>query len=209
MFDEDRSDIPPQAVRDRQTDAAYPRITEPGMHDAADAASRPEDDWTFGIVSSGAQRRGNTPETRLLAIFDVFDEWFRRDDHEARTFISVLLDMEPEHPSGHTSVVHLDRIRLFAENLARQAGLVDVEEFTLSWHILMTGAVLNAADGDAEAARRAREMASDLIARFSPDSLRARRASAAPDNDIEWEYEDTLSGRQPRVDSSLSFDDYH
>lgn len=236
MLGQERSDIPPQAVRERLADAAYPFADRPGIREAATeqgrraagapaeadvrvtapnhetpdtAAYHHDDDWTFGIVSSGAQRRGTTPESRLLAIFDVFDEWFRRDDHEARTFISVLLEMEPEHPSGRISIIHLDRIRLFVLNLARQAGLVDAEEFTLSWHILMKGAILNAAEGDAAAAYRAREMGRDLIARYSPDSLRARRAIPAPDDDIEWEYEDSLSGRRPFVDSSISFEDYH
>ncbi|WP_198410499.1 TetR family transcriptional regulator [Mycetocola zhujimingii] len=165
-------------------------------------------EWTFGIVTAGAQRRGTTPESRLLAIFDVFDEWFTRDDHEAQTFISVLLDMEPAHSSGRVSIIHLDRIRMFVLSLARQAGLVDVEEFTLSWHILMKGAILNAADGDTGAATRAREMGRDLIARFSPGSIRAERASGAYD-DIDWEVEDAVTARRPRVDSSMTFEDYH
>ncbi len=44
--------------------------------------------------------RGSTPEEQLLAIFDVFDEWFRREDFEACSFINVLLEMGPEHPAG-------------------------------------------------------------------------------------------------------------
>ena len=35
---------------------------------------------------------GLTPEERLLAIFDVFDDWFHRDDFEACSFINVLLE---------------------------------------------------------------------------------------------------------------------
>lgn len=240
MLGQDRSDIPPHAVRERLTDAAYPLFAGEGIHDAvteqsqraagvpatefdsevassvnpaeieaALAPEKPEREWTFGIVTSGAQRRGTTPESRLLAIFDVFDEWFQRDDHEAHTFISVILEMEPEHPSGRSSIVHLDRVRLFVLSLARQAELVDVEEFTQSWHILMQGAIVNAAEGDAGAARRAREMGRDLIARFSPEGLRAGRTKPGVDDDIEWEYEDAMAARRPFVDSSISFEDYH
>ena len=35
--------------------------------------------WTRGRVEAGALERGVTPEEQLLAIFDVFDEWFREE----------------------------------------------------------------------------------------------------------------------------------
>src|SRR2546423_14021311 len=38
--------------------------------------------WTKGWVEAEARRRAATPEGRLLAIFDLFDGWFRRDDFE-------------------------------------------------------------------------------------------------------------------------------
>ena len=56
--------------------------------------------WTVDLIVSEARRRGTTPEGRLLAIFDVFGDWFQRDDFEACTFINVLLEMGPEHPLG-------------------------------------------------------------------------------------------------------------
>ena len=48
--------------------------------------------WTHGWVEAEARRRGATPEERLLAIFDLFDEWFHRDDFEGCSFINVLLE---------------------------------------------------------------------------------------------------------------------
>ena len=63
-----------------------------------------EQRWTNGLVEAEAQRRGSDPEERLLAIFDVFDEWFHRDDFEACSFINVLLEMGPQHPAGDASV---------------------------------------------------------------------------------------------------------
>ena len=44
---------------------------------------RREQLWTYGWVEQEARLRGGTPEAALLAIFDLFDEWFRRDDFEA------------------------------------------------------------------------------------------------------------------------------
>src|SRR3954454_10188556 len=51
---------------------------------------RREQRWTFGAIEAEARRRGETPEERLLAIFDVFHEWFHRSDFEACSFVNVL-----------------------------------------------------------------------------------------------------------------------
>jgi AcrR family transcriptional regulator len=135
---------------------------------AAECLERREREWTFGIVEAGARARGNTPEERLLAIFDVFDEWFRRDDYEACTFINVLLEMGRQHPLGRASAEYLVHIRRIVGTLATEAGLRDPDELALSWHILMKGSIINAVEGDSKAALRAKEMARDLIERHRP-----------------------------------------
>ena len=122
-----------------------------------------EQRWTHGLVEAEAQRRGSDPEERLLAIFDVFDEWFRRDDFEACSFINVLLEMGSQHPAGDASVEYLDHIRSIIRRFADEAGLRDTESFARSWHILMKGAIVSAAEGDVEAAPRGKAMARLLI----------------------------------------------
>ena len=52
-----------------------------------------EELWTRGWVEAEARRRGETPEEQLLAIFDLFHEWFQKDDFEGCSFINVLLEM--------------------------------------------------------------------------------------------------------------------
>jgi AcrR family transcriptional regulator len=122
-----------------------------------------EQRWTHDLVEAEAQRRGSDPEERLLAIFDVFDEWFHRDDFEACSFINVLLEMGPQHPAGDASVEYLDHIRSIVRRFADEAGLCDTESFARSWHILMKGSIVSAAEGDVEAARRGKTMARLLI----------------------------------------------
>ena len=68
---------------------------------------RREQRWTFGSIEAEARRRGKTAEEQLLAIFDVFDEWFHRDDFEACSFVNVLFEMRPSHPLGQASIDHL------------------------------------------------------------------------------------------------------
>ncbi len=122
-----------------------------------------EERWTLGWVEAEARRRGSTPEEQLLAIFDAFDEWFQRDDFEACSFINVLLEMGSHHPTGMACVQHLENIRSVVAGLAGEAGLRDPESFARSWHILMKGSIVSAAEGDREAARRAQAMARLLI----------------------------------------------
>jgi AcrR family transcriptional regulator len=120
--------------------------------------------WTRGWVEAEAKRRATAPEEQLVAIFDLFDEWFHRDGFEACSFINVLLEMGPDHPAGKASVEHLANIRSIVRELAEEAGLRDPESFARSWHILMKGSIVSAAEGDADAARRAGSMARLLIA---------------------------------------------
>ena len=122
-----------------------------------------EQRWTHDFVEAGAQRGGSNPEERLLAMFDVFDEWFHLDDFEACSFINVLLEMGPQHPAGDASVEYLDHIRSIVRRFADEAGLCDTESFARSWHILMNGSIVSAAEGDVDAARRGKAMARLLI----------------------------------------------
>ena len=124
---------------------------------------RREQRWTLAWVEAEARRRGTTPEEQLLAIFELFDEWFHRDDFEACSFINVLLEMGPAHPAGQASLRHLASIRSVVARLADEAALRDPESFARSWQILIKGSIVSAAEGDAEAAKRARSMASLLI----------------------------------------------
>jgi len=132
--------------------------------------ARREVDWTFGIVEQGARSRSSDPEERLLAIFDVFDDWFQRDDFEACSFVNVLLEMGAEHPLGRASSAHLATIRDMVGRLAAEAGLDDPAEFARCWYILMKGCIVQAAEGDRGAARRARGLGVLLIAANRADS---------------------------------------
>ena len=124
---------------------------------------RREERWTLAWVEAEARRRGTTPEKQLLAIFELFDEWFQRDDFEACSFINVLLEMGPTHPAGQASVRHLANIRTVVGRLADEAELRDPGSFARSMHILMKGSIVSAAEGDARAAQRAQSMARLLL----------------------------------------------
>jgi AcrR family transcriptional regulator len=128
---------------------------------------RREQRWTREFVLAEARRRGSTPRDRLLAIFDVFDDWFQRDDFEGCSFINVLLEMgDRDSPLGQASAAHLEYIRSVVRRLAEEAGVQDSETFAHSWHILMKGSIVAAGEGDELAGKRARAMGEDLLDRY-------------------------------------------
>ena len=67
------------------------------------------------------------------------------------------------HALGRASAAHLENIRSVVRTLAEQAGLRDPTSFALSWHILMKGSIVQAGEGDHDAAKRAKSMGRLLI----------------------------------------------
>jgi AcrR family transcriptional regulator len=127
--------------------------------------ARREDLWTRAWLEGEVRSRAVLPEDQLLAIFEVFDGWFHRDDFEGCSFINTLLEVsEPGHPIREASVTHLSAIRAFIAELAQKSGIADPDGFARKWHILMKGSIVSAGEGDALAARRARDVGALLLA---------------------------------------------
>jgi AcrR family transcriptional regulator len=130
-----------------------------------------EERWTRGWLQAEVERRADIPAAKLLAIFDVFGEWFELPDFEGCSFINVMLELtDREDPGRVASVQHLSVIREFLAGLAVEAGVADPEAFAHQWHILMKGSIVAAAEGDARAASRAQELGALLLeARVDPN----------------------------------------
>jgi AcrR family transcriptional regulator len=122
--------------------------------------------WTEEWLRAEVERRADSPAGRMLAIFDVFGEWFGLDDFEGCSFINVLLEFDAvDHPIRLATVGYLSNIRSFVRGLAAEAGAGDPAALAHKWHILMKGSIVAAGEGDALAAGRAREMAELVLAR--------------------------------------------
>jgi AcrR family transcriptional regulator len=130
---------------------------------------RREERWTKDWLQREVEQRAVDPAERLLAIFDVFDDWFQVTDFEGCSFINVLLEIaEPAHALHLASRDYLARIRAFLGDLARDAGVADPDAFARQWHILMKGSIVAAGEGDREAARRAKELGTLLLQQKVP-----------------------------------------
>jgi AcrR family transcriptional regulator len=141
---------------------------------------RREELWTRDWLRAEVERRATEPGQKLLAIFDVFDEWFRRADFEGCSFINVLLEIaDPVNPLHRASASYLARIRSFVERLAAEAGVRDAGSFAGKWHILMKGSIVAAAEGDREAARRAQEVGALLLREATGPETKAASVAAS------------------------------
>ena len=122
--------------------------------------------WTLEWLHAEVTSRAEDGAGRMLAIFDVFDGWFRQPDFEGCSFINVLLEFgEREHPIRRATTEHLATIRGLVREFAEQAGLADPDAVARQWHILMKGSIVAAGEGDREAARRARALGELLLER--------------------------------------------
>jgi AcrR family transcriptional regulator len=122
--------------------------------------------WTMEWLHAEASSRADDGAGRMLAIFDVFDEWFRQPDFEGCSFINVLLEFdELGHPIRRATTGHLATIRGLVREFAEEAGVNDPEAVARQWHILMKGSIVTAGEGDREAARRTQALGRLLLER--------------------------------------------
>jgi AcrR family transcriptional regulator len=122
--------------------------------------------WTRGWLEHEVERRAPAGKGRLLAIFDAFDDWFRRDDYESCLFMNCLLEShDATSPIGAASVAGLADVRSLVRTTAQEAGVRDSDGVARQLQMLMNGSIVAATKGDPEAAQRAHNVASLLLER--------------------------------------------
>jgi AcrR family transcriptional regulator len=130
---------------------------------------RREQLWTRDWLQATIERGDAEPAQRLLAIFDTFDVWFHEPGFEGCSFINVMLEHpDPDHPVHRACAAHLAAIRRIVSELARRADIDDPAGFARDWHLLMKGSIVAAAEGDLDAAKRARRLGERLLAERAP-----------------------------------------
>lgn len=100
--------------------------------------------FTIGYLAAESQDRADNPEDQLLAIFDIFDEWFRDRDFRGCPYIRALLETGSDDPIGQASAGYLRETRDVVEHVAVAMDLVDPREFAESWMILLQGTIVAA-----------------------------------------------------------------
>jgi AcrR family transcriptional regulator len=103
--------------------------------------------WRVDWLEAEVERRAPPGKARLLAIFELFDEWFRRDDYEGCLFINTLLEVHDRGNPIHAAAAEKRaRIRELLRRWAEEAGIADTDTFAWEYQMLMNGAIVAAHD---------------------------------------------------------------
>jgi AcrR family transcriptional regulator len=130
---------------------------------------RREQLWGRDFLIAEVEAQAEDPAERLLAIFDVLGEWYARDDFEGCSFTKLLFTIDDRaHPVRRAAVQHIDNVRAWLRGLATDAGVEDPDAFSGQWYVLMTGSLVSASAGDAEAARHAADLGRLLLSAELP-----------------------------------------
>jgi AcrR family transcriptional regulator len=93
---------------------------------AAAVIERHEEVWTRDRLAREVEQQANSPTARLLAIFDVLDEWFRGEGYEGCLFInSVLETHDRASPVRAASVTAIEHVHALIERFAKDADVRD------------------------------------------------------------------------------------
>ena len=131
--------------------------------------------WTREWLEAEVKKRASDPKKRLLAIFDVFDGWFRKKTFEGCSFINVLLESNVDSPVRRAAAVHLSKIRAIVRGLAEDAKLREPEKFAQAWHMLMKGSIISACEGNRNAAREAKRAAQLVLDGWEQQNRRRQK----------------------------------
>ncbi|MHA7287758.1 TetR/AcrR family transcriptional regulator [Arthrobacter sp. MDT3-44] len=129
--------------------------------------------FTVGYLSAECERRADTPRGQLLAIFDIFDEWFHAPDFAGCPYIRALLETGPRHAIGAAALLYLDDIRSSVEKAATALGLTNPEDFSYCWLILMQGAIVSGVGIDPGSSSRIKKLGEHLIGLHTPADARS------------------------------------
>lgn len=120
--------------------------------------------WRAWFFTRLAETQG-TPRERLLALFDIMEEWFRREDYLGCALMNAAMESRNTDEKlasiirAHKSYV-LEQLRA----LVTAAGVDNVEVFTQQLDLLMDGAIVKAAIKKSPApALEARQIAEALL----------------------------------------------
>ncbi|POR45677.1 TetR family transcriptional regulator [Paraburkholderia eburnea] len=148
----------------------------------AAALTRRDERWMRWFID-GTLKRGRTPRTRLLAMFDVLHEWFASDGFHGCAFLNAAGETaSPDDPVREVARMHKARLLAFvaeqcdAWRLANGADRRVAMRLAHQWLILIDGAIgVALVSGDVDAAHDARAAGQLLLDALTPDCAQASR----------------------------------
>lgn len=134
------------------------------------AALRRRDERFRNWFMRTVEGRATAPRDRLLAIYDVLEEWFSSRDFNGCMFINASAEFaDPGDPIHATAAENKHLIRAYVRDLAADAGATDTDALAWNLILLVEGAIVMAhVAGSRDAASRARRAAEILVSAALP-----------------------------------------
>ena len=120
-------------------------------------------DWFMQTVG----RRAQAPRERLMAIFDVLEEWLSSREFSGCAFVNASAEYaDRDDPVHRAAAVHKRLMLGYFRDLAAAAGATDADALARQLMLLVEGAtVLVQVTGEADVAAEARRAAESLVGR--------------------------------------------
>ena len=130
------------------------------------AAMRRHDESFRNWFMRRVESLASAPRARLLAVFDVLEEWFAEDDFTGCMFINAAAEYGGHEDPIHAAAgEHKRLIGVYLADLARAANFEDAEGLARQLMLLMEGAITMAyVVGAEQAAGDAKAAAASLLA---------------------------------------------
>ncbi|MGI9303846.1 MAG: TetR/AcrR family transcriptional regulator [Gammaproteobacteria bacterium] len=129
------------------------------------AALRRYDEDARHRIMRSIERRARNPRERLLALFDVLDEWFTSDKFFGCMFINATAEFaQHDDPIHAVAEQHKRLLRNYLREQALAAGAQDPDNLVEQICLLMDGAIVTAQINGQSTAAQARSAAEVLLA---------------------------------------------
>ncbi len=129
------------------------------------AALRRRDERFRNWLVRSVEGSAKDPRQRLLAVFDVLEQWFLSDGFHGCMFINAAAEFgDLADPIHATAAEHKRLVRSYLETLAAQAGAKNPRQLAQQINLLVDGAVVTAhVSGESSAAKTAQAAAALLV----------------------------------------------
>lgn len=131
------------------------------------AALRQHDGEFRNFFMKNVEALADTPEERLLAVFDVAEAWFSQNNFYGCMFINAIGEYSEEGTAIREVCKEFKRLmHSYMKSLAEQAGIKEADELASELALLLEGSIVTAqvSEQRGKAAKTAKRVAKSLIA---------------------------------------------
>jgi AcrR family transcriptional regulator len=129
-----------------------------------------DESWRAWFTST-VERLADTPQDRLLAMFDALQDWFDDDDFHGCAFINAAAEFSNQRENNavlSVAVGHTQAIADYVRDLAVQAKVKDADALTTQLCLLLEGSIVMALiHNHPKVAQDAKQAAKSLLGLFA------------------------------------------